>query len=335
MVSTSWSAITPRFTANGEAIVYRIQIGSYPDDASAQAAVQKLQSQGYSPINVVSEDTFKNVQIGSYADTNSANIAMILVRESGYYESKVVEVMVGSSGLSEQGITYQPSIYEQTIAGAASPVSSFNESQLIQLANLTYSTGSTYSTIRYLTQLIAQYPTSSYIANAKYQLGKIYYSRYFYRYANNSSQNEQWEYLRSATQVLQDVITNYSKDSVAPLAQLELAYCKNALRRFGINENQKLDDAIKEYQKTVPLINKTGDTNLSAKTQMLTASYIWEQALANQASWDTVRTELAKVKANYPQADSWILARCQLMKAESYYFQKNYDQANIELSKLS
>ncbi len=167
-------------------------------------------------------------------------------------------------------------------------------------------------------------------AASKYQLGVTYYNNSL----QSSNSDDQWNNLRAAIQVLQNVVTNYATDTITPLAQLQLAYCLNAAQPFSINSTQTLNDTVTGFQTAVTLLANSGNTTLLAPTQMQLASCMLQQALMNEISYDSVRSALAMVGSNYPTTGSGILAQTQLMIGETYYYQKNYTQASTVFNNL-
>ncbi len=295
---------TYRLTITGEPIIFQIQ-GTSPQDS-----------------------TF-GILPGDYSSVSTAKVALNQFKSQGYTDAYIIETTLPKSVALQRGITLNASLFEQATSSSLSQ-STTPLLQLWQNATSFFSSSSSSITVNNLAELIKRFPNNAKIGIAKYYLGTLYYGRYWSRHNKNIDEPGQWENLRAATQLFQDIVTNYSSDTIAKNAQLQLAYCKQAMARWGINRLDKENQAKQEFQNYLSMDNDS-NSPLWAEGQTQYAAKTFESALNNLTSWDTVQRELTKLMNDTTHTISHgQRARCSLMYSETFFYQG--DTSNLIIS---
>ncbi|MDI6784799.1 MAG: tetratricopeptide repeat protein [bacterium] len=329
---------------HGSVAIYYVQTGVYTTAKYLGMMQQELIKLGYTEQTVVSAGKMQKLWLGPVATYQEAKRIAEELRTSGYpscfpVETKVDEKTLETLGISislipslslegeemsKSGIVIQPSIYRE-MKPRVNFSRTVSESQLWSDFSTLWKqdTASTYRAAEKLVELIIRYPKTEQAPLAKYYLGKIYSSLYYRMVKDGSTDRMMMErYLRSSAQVLEELEAEYAKVPILPSALFQLGLTKIALSRFGGNYIDKLEEAAEVFKK---LVDRYPADSLAAPAQMHYCGMLFELALNHRVSWEVVRAELRKTEKTYPEAEPWVFARCALMDAESFFYEKDYE----------
>lgn len=273
--------------------IYYVQTGAFTNSDTLITMQQELKSLGYTQQTVVSVSTIQKLWLGPISSFQEAKKTAISLRKAGYPGCYPVSSKVKESVAVKLGITIQPTIYTEmkqsvNLAGIISETQLWSDISTHWKSD----TASSYHAAEKLVEFTLRFPNSSQVPVAKYKLGQIYRSLY-YSLATEQSPDKGMEerYLTAAAQVLQELVSSYPQAEIAPKAFYRLGLTRIELRRFSGNYVDKLGEAaavFKQFEQQYP------HHSLAPKAHTQYCAMLFEQAVNNRLSWDTVRIELQK-----------------------------------------